>query len=272
MSLLEAHPAAVRDGAPRQFQTLTVVALVLLGLSAAWVLVDPRMVDGAAVGMKPLKFALSFAVLFATLSSIEPRLSRGLRDGWTFRVIGWVMATAFLSEMAYMIYQGALAEPSHFNLSTPFHAFMYTVVMATGAVLLVLGVGLIGWLVQRDRTADLGDGLRTGIVLGFGLTFVLTMITAGYLSTNGSHFVGQHPDGGAVLQLFGWSGVTGDLRPAHFAALHAMQALPLLGLWLDRRGSPNAARTVGIAALGYGTLTMIVFTQATLGLPLIPLG
>jgi len=243
-----------------------------LGLSLAWGLVDARVVDGAPVWKKPVKFALSFAVLFGTLAMVEQRLSKPVRDGWRLRVIAWVMAAAFLSEMAYMMYQGARAEASHFNVGTPFHRFMYEVVMAGGAVSLVAGVALVGWLVQRDRAADLGDGLRAGIVIGFVMTFGLTMITAGYLSFNLGHFVRSHAVGAPVLPLFGWSGVTGDLRPAHFAALHAMQALPLLGLWLDRRGGRDPVRGVRRAALAYCALTLAVFGQALMGLPLIPLG
>jgi hypothetical protein len=238
----------------------------------AWGLVDARQVNGAAVWMKPLKFSLSFVVLFGTIALIEPRLSTNVRGGWPLRIIGWVMAAAFLSEMAYMTYQAALAEPSHFNVGTPFNRMMYEIVMGGGAVSLVLCVALIGWLVNLDRTADLGSGLRTGIVLGFMTSFVLTMITAGYLSTNDGHFVGLHPEGAAVLPLFGWSGATGDLRPAHFAALHAMQALPLLGLWLDRRGARDPVRSVRIGAVLYGALTFALFLQALKGLPLIPLG
>lgn len=271
MSLLEANLPAIRPAPPSQFQTLTVVALVFLGLSMAWGLVDMRQVDGAAVWMKPLKFSLSFAVLFGTIALIEPRLSGPVRDGWPLRVIGWVMAAAFLSEMGYMTYQAALGEASHFNLSTPFNRLMYETVMAGGAVALVLGIALIGWLVKRDAAADMGVGLRAGIFLGFAMTFVLTMVTAGYLSVNGGHFVGLHPDGAPVIPLFGWSGVTGDLRPAHFAALHAMQALPLVGLWLDRRGDARALRRVRLAALGYAALTLAVFAQAVAGLPVIPL-
>ena len=139
------------------------------------------------------------------------------------------MAAAFLSEMAYMMYQAGRAEASHFNLSTPFNEFMYTVVMAAGAVALVASTAVIGWIVKRDKDADLSPAMREAIWLGFLLTFVLTMIVAGYLSATG-RFVGVHPEGAPTLPLLvGWSGVTGDLRPAHFASLHAMQALPLSG-------------------------------------------
>lgn len=272
MSLLDINTPAVGAPQPTQFQTLTVVSIVLLALTVLWGFVDPRLIDGVPVWMKPLKFALSFAVLFGTIALVEPRLSDRVRGGWTLRIVGWVMAAAFLSEMAYMMYQAGRAEPSHFNVSTPFHRMMYEGVMAAGAVSLVAATAVIGWVVKRDKGADLSPALRESIWLGFLLTFVLTMIVAGYLSFVGGHHVGLHPEGAPTVPLFGWSGVTGDLRPAHFASLHAMQALPLLALWLDRGDRLASVRTVRFAALGYTALTLAVFGQALLELPLIPLG
>jgi hypothetical protein len=276
MSHLDANSPPLRHEAhgpgATQFMTLTIVSIVLVAIALVWSLVDARQVGNAAVWMKPLKFALSFVVLFGTIALVEQRLSATVRSGWQLRVTGWVMAAAFLSEMAYMTHQAALAQPSHYNIGTEFHLFMYQVVMAGGAVSLVLGVALIGWIAQRDPKADLGDGLRAGIFVGFNMTFVLTLITAGYLSANGGHFVGEHAVGAPVMPLFGWSGVTGDLRPAHFAALHSMQVLPLLGLWLDHKGSQTPARTVGLAGILYSCLTFALFVQALMGLPLISMG
>ena len=244
---------------------------MLFVLTLLWSFVDPRLIDGVPVWMKPLKFALSFVVFFATLAIVEDRLSRPVRDGWALRLIGWVTAAAFLSEMAYMMYQAGRAEPSHFNVSTPFHRIMYETVMAAGAVSLVAAVAAIGWLVRRDGRAQMVPATREAIWLGFLLTFVLTMIAAGYMSASGGHFVGNHPEGAATLPLFGWSGVTGDLRPAHFLALHAMQVLPLLALWRARQGYGADLRSIRLAAVGYGTLTLAVFLQAFFGVPLVPL-
>lgn len=255
---------------PTQFQTLAAVAIVLSVICAFWGLIDARPVEGSVAWLKPLKFSISFVVLFGTIAWVETRLSEAVRSGWAFRLVGWVMATAFLAEMVYIIYQGARGEASHYNLSTPFNAFMYTVVMAAGAVVLVVCVGVIGWLVNRDREAALGQGTREGIWLGFLLSFVLTLLVAGYLSGQGRH-VGMHEFGAPTLPGFGWSGMAGDLRPAHFFSLHAMQALPLFGLWVDRRSAPHAIRNVRIAAIFYVALTLAVFAQALLGLPLIRL-
>jgi hypothetical protein len=75
-------------------------------------------------------------------------------------------------------------------------------------------------------------------------------------------------DGGAVIPLFGWSAVVGDLRPAHFLALHAMQVLPLAAWALRGRGGVGA---VWVAGGLWTALTLAVFAQALAGLPLVAL-
>lgn len=269
MAILDNNIPALGNSQPTQFQTLTVVAAVLAALSLLWAFVDTRMVDGALVWMKPLKFSLSFVALFGTIALLETRMSAPVRTGWPMRIVGWVMAAAFLAEMVYMMYQASRGEASHFNLSTPFNALMYSTVMGLGAVLLVLCIGIIGWLVKRDVDATLSNGLREAIWLGFLISFVLTMIVAGYMSSSTGHFVGTHPEGAPVVPLLGWSGVTGDLRPAHFLSLHAMQVLPLMVLVLQGRMSVSSVR---LSAIGYSVLTFAVFGMALAGVPLIPLG
>lgn len=269
--LLSVNAAKINGQHPSQFRTLTVVAVVLFLISALWGMLDARVIDGVLVWMKPLKFALSLAILFATLAIVERRLSDAVRAGWVLQITGLIMAAAFLAEMAYIFYQAAQSEKSHFNYSTPFHEFMYSVVMASGAVALVAGVGVIGWLVKRDDQANLSPIMREAIWLGFILSFVLTMIVAGYLSSHGGHFVGVHPEGAARIPIFGWSGVTGDLRPAHFFSLHAMQILPLIAIWFEQK-TVGSIGVIRVIAVGYSIVTLGVFGIALLGLPLVPLG
>jgi len=270
MSLLDYDFSAARTEPPSQFLTLTIVLSVLSALTLLWAGVDIRLIEGVPVWMKPFKFAFSFTVFFATIAAIETHLSEPVRNGRTLRIIGWIMAAAVLSEMAYMMYQAALSEASHFNYSTTFHSIMYAM-MGVGATAIVAGTAVIGWVVKRDQNSDLSPVLREGIWLGFLLTFILTMIVAGYMSNTGTH-VGIHPDGAATLPIFGWSGVTGDLRPAHFVSIHAMQVLPMLALWLSRQGKIRSVGTIRLASVGYAILTMAFFGQALLGLPLIALG
>ena len=269
MTYLATHtdlPAPLR---PSPLILLTGVSLAMMLAFLVWMPFDARMVGDAPAWAKPLKFATSFVVLFATLALVEARLGQPARQGWLMRGTVAVMGTAMVTEMAYITHQAAIGRASHYNMDTPFEAFMYFTVMAVGAVLLVAGIGVIGWIVARDRAARLSPALRQGIVWGFGLSFVLTLITAGTLSTGTGHHIGT-PVTGETL-IFGWSAEVGDLRPAHFLALHAMQALPLLGLLLDRVQVQRPARLITIAAVGYTGLTLAVFVQALMGLPLIAL-
>ncbi|MCZ8181707.1 MAG: hypothetical protein O9322_01955 [Beijerinckiaceae bacterium] len=253
------------------FQALTALALALSLLCLLWMPFEARQIAGVPVFLKPMKFAISFAALFGTLALVETRLTVRTRQGWAWRLTGLVMAAAFLAEMAWLIWQAARGEASHFNLSTPFHAFMYRSVMGGGALALVFGIGIIGWIARRDEGARLGPGLREGIWLGFLASSILTLVIAGKLSTGTGPFTGIHPPGAPVLPFFGWSGVTGDLRPAHFLSLHAMQVLPLVGLWRDRTSPARARGFTRLAALVYAVLTLAVFAQALAGWPLIVL-
>ena len=270
------HPraaAAAATGADAARTGTVTTAWALAGFSVALLLgfiaagaVDTRTLQGDNVWLKPAKFALSLAVLYLTMAPVIECLSAQVRQGRTLRATLAVMILATVLEMGYIATQAGRGVHSHFNLDTPFTALMYTL-MGIGAVALVAGVGVVGVLALRDRGARLGPALRLGVGLGFMLSAVLTLVVAGYLGGNGSHFVGTPSPSAARLPMLGWSLEVGDLRPAHFLALHAMQVLPLLGLWLDRRG--GGQRLLWVAAAAYAALTLAVFAQALLGLPLL---
>ena len=89
---------------------------------------------------------------------------------------------------------------------------------------------------------------------------------------NHGHTVGL-PDGGAGLPFLNWSIEGGDLRVAHFLGLHALQALPLFGLALDRWYSRWSSRRRALAAVAFAVaylgLVVAAFQQATAGHPLL---
>jgi hypothetical protein len=266
MATISTDPAATTH--PHPFAVLTAMSAAMLALALAWSLADPRLVDGVPVWAKPAKFALSLCVHFGTLALVVTRLGPAARDGRLVAITAGIMATAFLAEMAYITVQAAQAEPSHFNVATPFHGAMYAL-MGLGAVLLVLGPVAVAWAARHDPAARLGPATRQGLWLGALVSFGLTLVTAGTLSALAGHHVGTPGPDAAVLPLFGWSAEVGDLRPAHFLALHALQVLPLAGLALDRAG--RGGGPLGWVALGYGALTLAVFAQALMGLPLLRL-
>ena len=252
----------------RPMVILTAVSLAFLAICLLWAGFDNRMIDGTLVWAKPLRFSISFTVLFATMALVEPYFSPSWRNGQMFAGIAGAMAASMLLEMIYMIAQAAQMQTAHFNTSSLFTGVMYSL-MGVGAVTLVGGVGLMGWAALRDKAASFGPGLRAGVGYGFLLSFVLTMITAGTMSNMAGHFIGRPGPDAAVIPLMGWSASVGDLRPAHFVSLHAMQALPLLGVWTDRQG--KGAGLVKIAAVVYAAITLALFVQALMGSPLIRL-
>ncbi|MBH0239025.1 hypothetical protein [Methylobrevis albus] len=260
-------PASTGPAPPSPLAVLTALSFALVVLTAAWGLVDDRLLQGVPVWSKPLKFAVSFTVLFATLALAEQRLSPAWRGSWTLRLTTAVMAAAMIGEMAYIIAMAAQQTASHYNVATPFTALMYSL-MGVGALALVAGVAVFGLAALRDAGARLAPGLRWGIGWGFLLSAGLTLVTAGYMGSAGTH-VGTQLAGAATLPLFGWSASVGDIRPAHFLALHAMQVLPLAGLLADRNAIP--VHRLRWVALAYTALTAAVFAQALAGLPLVRL-
>jgi hypothetical protein len=266
----------ISDAAPpaapgaRAMPSLVAVSLALLLLYLAWAAVDVRTIAGDPVWLKPTKFALSFVVTFGTLALIQQRLSPAWAEGWVLRIVAGVMAAAFAFEMAYMTYKAARGLSSHFNTGSALAARMYQL-MGIGALALVVGIGTYGAAVLADRQARMSPALRTAAGVGLLATMILTLITAGTLGANGSHFVGQPLPGAGAIPFLGWSGSVGDLRPSHFLALHAMQALPLYVLWRERRGRAVQRAEVGWAAGAWTVLTLAVFAQALAGYPLVAL-
>ena len=84
-----------------------------------------------------------------------------------------------------------------------------------------------------------------------------------YLASGSGHWIGGDQTDATGLPFFHWSTTGGDLRPAHFAALHLMQAVPLIAwFWPDKRIA-LASLIAGVAIVGG------LSTQALMGLPLL---
>ena len=248
------------------FVQLAALSALLLIATLIWGQLDPRVLDGVPVWVKPAKFAVSFLVHFTTLAIIVALMSAENAELRIVAGVGWVLAAVFVAEMAYLIFQAAQAQHSHFNDTTSFHSMMYSL-MGVGAVILIALPVIIAWLAKSDIA--FGPATQSGIWWGAVISFVLTLVIGGYLGGNGSHFVGNQSNSELVLPFLGWSTEVGDLRPAHFLSLHALQVLPLIGLWADR--TDHGITTIWVAGFIYSALTIALFIQAVLGQPLIRL-
>jgi hypothetical protein len=243
-------------------QALAYLALfaVLLGL----MVVDDRLFHGVSVWKKPAKFALSISVYIGTLAwfaSLVPA------DFWVTvrgRLMSWLVVATAAFEMAYIALMAGLGEASHFNVSTPLTATLYSL-MGLGAMTLTAVSPWLAFEIARVRPGWRADPFLWAVVIGLVLTFVLGAGAGGYLGGARSHWVDAPATDAGGLPLFDWTREGGDLRVAHFFGMHVMQLLPLLALALGR--TLRAGAVLRAVALVYSLFTVAVFAQAVAGRP-----
>ena len=266
-------PAWLRAPEPTLAACGLLMGLLLLPTALAHAL-DPRLLAGVGVWVKPMKFQLSLCVFLLTLALFYPLAGPGFRGSWAGRFVVWGPVLAAVFEVAYISLRAALGQASHFNIATPLAGLGYSL-MGVGAVVLVAAAGVLGWHVHRAGRAGAwpaGVPSLLGRATAWGLLMsgVLGFITGAAISGGGSSLVGSALGAGAAhVPLFGWSLQQGDLRVAHFLALHAMQVLPLLAWALLHALPGRAALITGAGALLYGALTAATFWQALRGQPLL---
>jgi hypothetical protein len=261
-------------------------ASAVLGVVAiVGMLVDHRMLGGAPVWAKPLKFAISgvlYGLTWAWLCSLVDRRQR------TVRRASAVIVVLLGLELLLITGQVVRGRPSHFNVGTLFDATVYEI-MATSIVVVWCGALVLTVLVLRSDIRDGARKLTVGLgavisLVGVGLGALMTIPTGGQIAaleaggnfhTLGAHTVGA-PDGGPGLPLLGWSTTGGDLRIPHFVGMHGLQAMLLwylvLGLlaarWSRFRLAAVRSSLVRIGAAGYAGLLVLLTWQAYRGQPI----
>lgn len=256
--------------APR-LMTWTVIGHAALAvLFAAALSLEMHGIDGAHPALKPLKFAISIAIFLATMMGLIPSL--GLPPTAS-RALGAALSLTMIVEMTCIVVQALRGTRSHFNVATPLDAAIWrtmvaAIVIATLLMVLVAILASLRPLVTlegRPMSPWMSAAWRAGLWI-----FLLAAVSGFAMGGRLAHSVGGE-DGGVGLPLLGWSVTHGDLRAAHFVALHALQVLPIVACILEHATSVGLARTVGLsvaivtlAALSVGTLA-----QAFAGRPLI---
>jgi hypothetical protein len=217
---------------------LVAVAMILVAVVALiGLVVDPREVTGLNVWLKPLKFALSVGIYAVTLAWLLTMVHRWTR---AVRIAGTVVAIGLIIEMIPIVGFAVVGDTSHFNVSTPLHVTVWSVMATSISIVWALTL-FVGILLFRSNLGDAARSIaiRAGVliaVVGMGLAFLMTSPNAAQLNDfqgiAGAHTVGL-ADGGPGLPLLGWSTVGGDLRIPHFVGMHALQVLPLFALGLE---------------------------------------
>jgi hypothetical protein len=219
-------------------------AFVPLAITA---LVDDRTLRGVDIWFKPMKFALSIALLSLTTAWFAGHLPKPIRSGRMMNWIVWLVIGTGTFELGYISLQAGLGQASHYNVSDALHTTMYAL-MGIAALTLTATQPMLAWLLRAHPDPALPAAYRRAILLGLTLTFVCGAGIGLLLSTM------QPPSGGATVPLFGWSLRGGDLRPAHFVGIHAEQALPMFGLAVSALAPRRATALVWAATIGYVAL------------------
>lgn len=205
---------------------------------------------------KPFKFFLSTTIFVWSMGWYTGYLGQTNAVIW----YSWGMIALFCFEDGYVALMAARGQLSHFNVSTPVYAGLYTL-MALGAVGISLWTAYIGLAFFRTDFPDLPIAYLWGIRLGL-VVFVLFSMQGLAMGSRMTHTVGG-ATGGAGLPIMNWSRTYGDLRIAHFLGMHALQLLPLLAYYVVQN-----VRGIVTVALIYGLLTTAIFVQALQGKPL----
>jgi hypothetical protein len=260
--------ADARRGHAGLFWFAVSMGLVAVG-AVIGVVVDGRVLLGAAIWLKPLKFALSFGLYALALAWILSLVERGRRTG---RVVGWVIVIGSAIEVAIVVVQVVRGTRSHFNDDTPFDTMLFSIMGATVALIWLATLALaVVVLSQRPADRAAAWSVRLGLLValaGMAIGMIMSMQPG-----IGAHSVGVR-DGGPGLPLFGWSTTGGDLRVGHFIGMHALQLLPLLAAALTavpglRNDGAVRLRLVVVSAGAYLGLLVLLTWQALRGQPLL---
>ena len=247
----------------------------LLVVCAVAYLFDTRTVNDINVWIKPNKFNTSLLMQLLTVLWLWQLVEPAKRvTKFAVRLMA-TLAISGLIEIFYIALQSARGRASHFNSQTAWEAFMYTGVMGTAAVVLVVTTSIAGYWIGKHASTEARkhQGLYWGAVLGLFLGGMATLLTASALASGQiagpGHWVGGVRSDMGGLPILGWSTTGGDLRVPHFFATHLMQALPLAGLFADKIFPSNAKVFVWLASAAGLAVVVLTFTQALSGQPFV---
>ncbi len=207
---------------------LTALTHAAVAVGAAIALrIDAAPILGVHPAAKPLKFAVSIALLLATLALVIPRLgtSASMRAG-----LGWAFSITMIVEMVVIVGQALRGTTSHFNTRTPLDSAgwgaMFVAIFAA-----TVAFAITAWIAIA-RPLAMPILVATAVRVGLGL-IIVAAVTGFAMGGRMRHTVGG-ADGGLGAPLTNWSREHGDLRIPHFFSLHGLQALPLVALVLPR--------------------------------------
>lgn len=224
------------------FALIMLICAILASLIA---LFDERLVRGANLWFKPIKFMISTVAFALTTAWFMGLLEPAQRGTPSMHAMVWVLVITASFEVIYITGAAALGGESHHNTRTAWSAAMFGL-MAVAAVALTATQAVLAWAIWRSAPVAPLPVAAQAVLIGLVLTWLLG-------TASGFLLGGKQPPAfsAGALPVIGWHLNGGDGRPAHFLGLHAHQLLPLLGFALQRYlpyGAAAGALWIGSAA------------------------
>jgi hypothetical protein len=216
--------------------------------------------------IKPIKFSVSFTSFVWTISLFLSALD--LPD-WRQKLARYAIVVSITLEMASLMVQAWRS--AHTIALTQIDVVAAQATSAMISIVTMVSIWVLAMFL-RPQSIRLIDGAQIlAVRLSMGI-FLAGNAIGGYMLARGSHTVGA-ADGTQGLPFLNWSTIAGDLRIAHFIALHAIQIIPLF-TWLLWSMAPRPSlkyRKLTVVILS-ALVTLIVsatFIQAAMGNPLL---
>ena len=268
-------PASVRsffrelDATDPLLSRLGWALLLVIPVFATLAMFVPEGASLVSPWIKPIKFSMSFSTFASTVSLLLLAL----------RIPKWQLTlarrTIAISVAFEILSLAAQAWRSAYHLAGQ-SLFDTSLAQLTNSMVMV-NTAIVCWMLalycaNRVRTERV-DGPMVAAIRYSIVIFLSGNAIGGYMLARGSHTVGV-ADGGPGLPFVNWSVIGGDLRIAHFIAIHAIQIVPLFAYILSQMSPVLPVKYRRIAA-GAVTLAVSVavgatFVEAAMGRPLIP--
>src|SRR5438270_3475769 len=269
-------PSAVRgffrelDATDPVLSRLGWALLLVVPIFAALAMFIPA--GSAAVNpwIKPIKFSMSFSTFASTISLLLLALRI---PKWQLRLVRRAIAASVALEILSL---AAQAWRSAYHLSG--QSLLDTSLAQMTNSMVMVNTGIVCWMLalfcaNHVHTCRIDRPMISAVRYSI-LIFLAGNAIGGYMLARGSHTVGA-AEGGPGLPFVNWSVIGGDLRIAHFIAIHAIQIVPLFAYILSQMSPvlPVKHRRIAAGALALAVSIAVgaTFVQAALGHPLLSL-
>lgn len=228
----------------------------------------PAVAAGLNPWIKPIKFSLSFSTFASTMSLLLLALRI---PNWQLKLARRTMAVSIVLEilsLACQAWRSSYAPGAHTLADIVFAQMTNIMVMVNTAIVCWMFVLFCANRVHVKLVdAPMVSAVRQSLVI-----FLAGNAIGGYMLARGSHTV-DATDGGPGLPFLNWSTIGGDLRIAHFIAIHAIQIVPLFAYILSQMAPIPTVKqrrfAIGVVALVVAIAVGGTFVQAALGHPLL---